>query len=199
MLYPECRVLSLCMSSELFQNILSAVSATVDIFKNAFLLCHSATDSKKENVKASFQTDARSVWFDEINVLVSTYSGLGLSLWTTYQENVLSLQAFENYSLKSIFYFLLNLHLVKYSQCFFPLKKSELLLIVGEIHVKLFSPVTGFHLYYGPHNFCSYHNDIPEVTPKINASWCMLGYLSMEIWGVWGVSKIWLLLWLCTC
>lgn len=68
------------MPSERFQNIFSAVSATVDIFKNAFLLGHSAPDSKKENVKASFQTDARSVCFNEINMLVSTYSGLGLSL-----------------------------------------------------------------------------------------------------------------------
>lgn len=46
------------MSAELFQNIFSALSATVDILKNAFLLCHSASDSKKENDKASFQTDA---------------------------------------------------------------------------------------------------------------------------------------------
>lgn len=39
-----CVFLSLSMSSELFQNIFSAVSATEDIFKNSFLLCHSATD-----------------------------------------------------------------------------------------------------------------------------------------------------------
>lgn len=113
------------MSSGLFQNIFSAVSATVDILKNAFLLCHSATDSEKENGKASFQTDAYSVCFNEINMLVSTYSGPGLSSWAMYQNNILSLQAFENNSLKSIFYFLLNLHLVKYSQHFFPLKKLE--------------------------------------------------------------------------
>lgn len=181
MLHRKCCFLSLCMSSELFQNIFSAISATVDIFKNAFLWCHSATDSKKENGKASFQADAYSVCFNEINMLVSTYSGLGLSLWTMYQKNVLSLQAFENYSLKSIFYFLLNLHLVKYSQRFFPLKKLVAINCERNYILKLFSPVTRFHLYYGPHNFCSYHNDIPEVTPKINLSWCMLGYLSTEV------------------
>lgn len=58
MLYHKCHFLSLCMSVELFQNIFSALSATVDILKNAFLLCHSASDSKKENDKASFQADA---------------------------------------------------------------------------------------------------------------------------------------------
>lgn len=70
--------LSLSMSSELFQNIFSAGSATVDIFRNSFLLCHSATDWKKGKGKASFQRDACSVCFNEINMLVSTYSGLGL-------------------------------------------------------------------------------------------------------------------------
>lgn len=70
--------LSLSVSSELFQNIFSAVSATVDIFKNSFLLCHSATDWKKWKGKASFQRDAYCVCFNEINMLVSTYSGLGL-------------------------------------------------------------------------------------------------------------------------
>lgn len=84
--------------------------------------------------------------FSEINMLVSTYSGLGLSLWTMYQKNILSLQAFENHSLKSILYFLLNLHLVKYFQRFFPLEK------LVAINGKLFSPVTLFHLYHSPHN-----------------------------------------------
>lgn len=70
--------LSLSMSSELFQNIFSAGSATMDIFRNSFLLCHSATDWKKWKGKARFQRDACSVCFNEINMLVSTYSGLGL-------------------------------------------------------------------------------------------------------------------------
>lgn len=79
--------LSLSMSSELFQNMFSPVSASVDIFKIVFLLCHSATDWKTWKGKASFQREAYSVCFNEINMQVSTYSGLGLfcelRIWRT--------------------------------------------------------------------------------------------------------------------
>lgn len=124
---PMCLILgfwvflSFSMSSELFQNIFSAVSATVDILKNSFLLCHSATDWKKGKGKASFQRDAYSVCFNEINVSLHLLWP-GVVLWTTYQKNAVSLQAFENYSLKSMCCFLLSLHLAK-SQHFHPLKK----------------------------------------------------------------------------
>lgn len=47
--------LSLSVSSELFWNIFSAVSATVDIFKIFFLLCHSATDWKSERIMPAFK------------------------------------------------------------------------------------------------------------------------------------------------
>lgn len=114
--------LSFPVSSELFQNIFSAVSATVDILKNSFLICHSATDWKKGKGKASFWRDAYSVCFNEINVSLHLLWP-GVVLWTTYQKNAISLQVFENYSLKSMCCFLLSLHLAKSSQHFLPLKR----------------------------------------------------------------------------